>query len=160
MVYIIAAMGTGRVIGSKRGLPWHYPEEYRQFLDQVRGKTMIMGRISWEIFSADLPETRFVVVSSEMKPSEGILTASSVREAIDIASEFPEDIFIAGGAGVYKDGIKFADRMHLSFIKGKYEGDRFFPEFRSEDWEILSREERPDYIYVEYGRRNPQVMPS
>ena len=50
-------------------------------------------------------------------------------EAISLAKTYPEKIFIAGGAMIYKEGLKFADRMHLSFIKGNYKGNVLFPDF-------------------------------
>ena len=152
MICIIAALGENGVIGSKKGLPWDIPEEYAQFLNQVRGNTVIMGRVSWEIFGADLPETRFIVVSSSRAESKGVKTVASIEEAVQAAKTFPEPIFIAGGAKIYKAGLKFADEMHLSFIKGKHSGNVFFPDFNQDDWIITKTEDHREFIYREYSR--------
>jgi CRP-like cAMP-binding protein len=64
---IILAMSRNRVIGSGKGMPWSVPDEYRQFLDFVRGQSVIMGRRSFEIFGSDLGETSNFVISRTTK---------------------------------------------------------------------------------------------
>lgn len=152
MICIISAIGEGGVIGSEKGLPWEIPEEYNQFLDQVRGNTVIMGRVSWEIFGADLPDTRFIVVSRGMTESQGVIVADGLKKAVDIALKFPEPVFIAGGSQIYREGLTFADRMHLSFIKGKYTGNRYFPEFDKSKWKETKSIDHPEFVYREYER--------
>lgn len=154
MIIIISAIGEGGVIGSDRGLPWSIPDEYNQFLDHVRGNTIIMGRVSWEIFGADLPETRFIVVSSGLPDKKGAIIARSMEEAIGVARRYPEPIFIAGGSGIYKEGLKYADKMYLSFIKGSYEGDRFFPDFDESEWIMAKSVNHKDFVYKEFIRKN------
>jgi dihydrofolate reductase len=153
MIIVISAIGQKGVIGSDKGLPWKIPEEYNKFLDHVRGNTIIMGRKSWEIFGVDLPDTRFIVVSSRLEPSEGLLVARSVSEAIKIGQKFPQDIFIAGGSRIYHDGIPLADRMYLSFIKKEYSGDVFFPYFNSDEWVTTKTEEYTEFIYKEFTKK-------
>jgi len=152
MICIISAIGKNGVIGSKQGLPWNIPEEYTQFINQVRGNTMIMGRVSWEIFGADLPDTRIIVVSSSLSESRGVETVASIEEAIQVAKSYPEPIFFAGGARIYQEGLKFADEMHLSFIKGEHSGDVFFPVFDDSDWRVTKSQEYTDFVYKEYLR--------
>lgn len=152
MICIISAIGEGGVIGTGKGLPWDIPEEYNKFLNHVRGNTVIMGRVSWEIFGADLPETRFIVVSRGMQEKPGVIVATSVWEAVAIAQEFPEPVFIAGGSQIYEEGLKYADRMYLSFIKGKHEGNRYFPEIDSLKWRETKSIDYPEFVYKEYSR--------
>jgi len=152
MFCIISAIGEGGVIGSEKGLPWDIPEEYNQFLDHVRGNTVIMGRVSWEIFGADLPETRFIVVSRGLNESQGVIVAAGMKEAVDVAREFPEPVFIAGGSEIYKEGLKYADKMYLSFIKGKYTGNRYFPEFDKMKWKETKSIDHNEFVYKEYER--------
>ena len=154
MVIIISAIGEGGVIGSDKGLPWHIPEEYNQFLDHVRGNTIIMGRVSWEIFGADLPDTRFIVVSDSMKQQEDATVVRSMKEAVEEALKYPEPVFIAGGSRIYEEGLRYADKMYLSYIKGKYEGDRFFPEFDSADWFEYKSVDRERFVYKEFIRKD------
>lgn len=154
MIIIISAIGEGRVIGSEKGLPWHIPEEYNQFLDHVRGNTIIMGRVSWEIFGADLPDTRFIVVSGQMPKKEGAIVVRSMEEAVREAQKYPEPVFIAGGSGIYKEGLNYADKMYLSFIKGKYDGDRFFPEFDQSEWLEYKSVDQERFVYKEFIRKS------
>lgn len=74
-------------------------------------------------------------------------------EAIRLAKTFPEKIFIAGGAMIYNEGLKFANRMHLSFIKGRFTGNILFPDFNPDKWDITKTKEHTDYIYKELIRK-------
>ena len=152
-ICIISAISENGIIGNEKGLPWNIPEEYGQFLDQVRGNTVIMGRKSWEIFGADLSDTRFIVISSQKSVSKGIATVSSMEEAILEAKTFPEKIFIAGGAMIYKEAFAFANRMHLSFIRGSFSGDVLFPYFNRDEWIVSKSEEYKEFVYKELTRK-------
>ena len=63
-----------------------------------------------------------------------------------------DDTFIIGGAQIYKPCIAYADTMYLSYVKGDYEGDTFFPEFDESEWEVVEEEDFPEYTYRVYRR--------
>ncbi len=150
---IIAAMSRDRVMGSGDGMPWHVPAEYEQYLGQVAGQTMLMGRRSYEIFGRDLATTELVVVSRSLRRLAGACVAASFDEAVDRARQTQRTIFIGGGSEIYRQGLAVADRMHLSVIPGNYIGDTWFPEFDAADWELELEEARAGYDYFEYARR-------
>jgi dihydrofolate reductase len=157
---VIAAMTRARVIGGPGGLPWNIPEEYQQFLDWVRGSTVIMGRRSYEIFAGDLGDTNLVVLTRSAMPRAGIVVAGSIEEALAKGSALGRTVFSAGGASIYRQTVPLADAMYLSYIEGDYAGDAYFPEFDEADWHIERRDVHPRFTFVIYRRiRPPRPLP-
>ena len=114
-VVLIAALTSDHVIGRDGHLPWRLPEEYAQFVEQVRGHAMVMGRRSWLAFGADLPETRFVVVSRTVKTSADLGPSAAggavaairpdVAAAVDAARALASIVFIGGGTEIYRHAM-------------------------------------------------------
>ena len=150
---IISAMTRDRVIGSGDGMPWSVPEEYAQFLDLVRGQTVIMGRRSFEIFGPDLAESNVVVVSRSAGSVPGAEVVAGIDEAVRHAESYGTEVFSAGGASIYRQTLPLADAMYLSTIKGDFEGDAYFPEFDEAAWRVERREDHPRFEFVVYRRR-------
>lgn len=146
---IIAATGANRVIGTQNGMPWDVPEEYAQYLQFVRGNTVIMGRRSHEIFGADLEQTHQLVVSRSLTsvPGPWAEVARSLEAALTRAEAFGKPIFVAGGATIYKQALDQVDAMYLSEIKGDFSGSVFFPAFSPTDWELVEEREEPTFIF-------------
>lgn len=151
-VILIGAMTRDRVIGQDDHMPWDIPEEYQTFVDSIRGQTVIMGRKSYEIFGADLTSEHAIVISRS-QPSLGVLVVSSIEAALEQARSYRKQIFIAGGAQIYRLGLPYADRMYLSEIKKEYDGDSYFPEFDLAQWEITREEDHSKFIYRQWRRK-------
>lgn len=150
---LISAMTRDRVIGAGDGMPWSIPEEYAQFLAHVRGQAVVMGRRSWEIFGADLSDSTNFVVSRSTRSLDGAEVYGDLPSALAAAVATGKRLFVAGGAGVYAQTIGDADAMYLSFIRGEYRGDAYFPEFDEADWHVEQRRAHDDYEFVIYRRR-------
>jgi dihydrofolate reductase len=150
---IISAMGSNRVIGSGDRMPWSVPQEYRQFVRFVTGQTVIMGRRSWQIFGPDLTRSRNIVVSRSLSRLDGALVVDSIEAAVEAARGRDSRIFCAGGAQIYAQMLPLADELYLSFIKGDFGGDAFFPEFDETEWLVVKREDHPAFEFVVYRRR-------
>ena len=150
---VISAMSETRVIGSGQGMPWSVPEEYQQYLNFVKGQTIIMGRTSFEIFAKDLDCEHKIVVSRSLKNLPDAIVCPSVESAIEKAKTFDKTIFSAGGSSIYTQTIPLADTMYLSIIKGEFEGDAFFPEFNPDDWLVEKREEHDEFDFFVYQRK-------
>ena len=82
---IVGAMSSNRVIGSGDGMPWDVPEEYDHFLRLVEGKTIIIGRKSYEIFGGNLSSRHNIVVSRSRQDLEGAIVVPSVERAMQVA---------------------------------------------------------------------------
>jgi dihydrofolate reductase len=154
---VVGAMTRDRVIGSGAGMPWEVPDEYAHFLRLVAGHTVIIGRRSYEIFGAGLTSAHTVVVSrSASAPlGPGAVPAATIDDAVRTARSFGRTVFSAGGASVYAQTIPLASEMQLSYIKGRFAGDAYFPAFDEREWTVERRDDHPRWEFVVYRRVRP-----
>jgi dihydrofolate reductase len=157
---IIGAMATNRVIGSGDGMPWDVPEEYAHFQRLIEGHTLIIGRRSYEIFGDSLTSAHNIVVSrsgGDGIVSRRVSVARTIEDALRMAESFGGTLFSAGGASIYAQTLPLADTMYLSYIKGRFTGDAYFPEFSDQEWVVEAREDHPRFEFVVYRRTNPSI---
>jgi len=150
---IISAMGSNRVIGAGDRMPWNVPEEYHQFLDLIRDQVVLMGRKSYQIFKDDLTSGVNLVVTRQALDLPGAITCGSVEEAVKEGEKYGKTLFSAGGASIYEQTIPLAEMMYLSYIKGEFKGDAFFPPFDENQWEVERREDHSRFEFVVYCRK-------
>ena len=140
MVSIIVAIAQNGTIGDKNSLLWHIKEDMRFFRTTTSGHAVIMGRKTFEsLGSKPLPKRTNIVITRQDVEFEGALTAHSLEEAIRLA-EGDEEIFIIGGAQIYAEALKVADRMYITLVERDYEGDTSFPEIDYSKWQLVSEE--------------------
>ena len=157
---IVGAMTHDRVIGKGEGLPWDVPEEYDHFLRLIEGKTIIIGRRSYEIFGDDLSSAHNVVVSRSVSAMPGAIVVPTIAEAMRAAAHFGGTFFSAGGATIYEQTIPLADTMYLSYIKGHFAGDAYFPRFAEQEWTVERRDDHPRFEFVVYRRVADSILRS
>ncbi|HIG54987.1 MAG TPA: dihydrofolate reductase [Candidatus Handelsmanbacteria bacterium] len=150
---IISAMSKDRVIGSGEGMPWSVAEEYQQFLRFVEGQTVIMGRRSYDIFGPDLTSAHNIVISRSGVDQEGVEICGSVEEAVQRAGWYGKTVFCAGGGSIYAQMLPLVEDMYLSYIKGDFTGDAYFPEFDEGDWDVVERRDHEGFEFVHYRRK-------
>lgn len=141
-VSIIVAVDRENVIGNskaKGGLPWpRHKADMRHFVEKTMGKPVIMGRVSYEFVEPKyrpFKDRPTIVVSRSADFSgEGAIMARSVKESIAMAKNIARDtgvdeVFVAGGEQIYREALAFhlVDRIYLTRIDGKFEGNAFFP---------------------------------
>lgn len=155
MVALIVAYAKNRVIGNQGVIPWKIKGEQKRFRELTTGNVVVMGRRSFEEIGRPLPNRMNIVVSSTKDfTGENCCTVKSLKEAIRLAGN--RDIFISGGAGLYKEALPIVEKMYITEIEKEIEGDTFFPEFNESDFikEIDERfEGEIPYTYVTYTRR-------
>jgi dihydrofolate reductase len=165
-VSLIVAMAENGVIGRKGGLPWRLPKDLKRFKALTMGHTLVLGRRTWESIGRLLPGRTFVVISRDPAFSgQGILVSRSVREAIEQA-EGDTEVFIGGGAEIYRQTLPIADRIYLTRIHARVEGDTYFPEVDWSQWREVSREEHQadekhpfPFTFLVYERKTPKFSP-
>ncbi len=142
MISIIAAAAKNGVIGAGGKIPWDIPEDMAYFRRITYGGAVIMGRRTYEDIGRPLPGRFNVVVSAKMQTApEGTALAHSLAEAVEIAGNSGrENIFLCGGAAVYREGLAFADRIYLTILDKEYSGDVYFPEFSEKEFRLTSYE--------------------
>lgn len=155
MIGLIVAYGKNRVIGNKGCIPWRIKGEQRRFKELTTGNVVVMGRRSYEEIGRPLPNRMTYVVSRTKNfDQEGVKTVSSIQEAINLAVD--KNVYISGGAGIYKEAMPYVEKMYITEVDLEPEGDTFFPEFNEEDF-IREVDEEIDgeipYKYVTYTRK-------
>ena len=152
MITIIAAVAKNRAIGYKNKLIYWLPNDLKRFKQLTTGHTIIMGRNTFlSLPKGALPNRRNIVLSRTQKDFPGCDTYASLKEALAHCTP-DEDVYIIGGASVYKQAMPLADRLWLTEIDDvPEEADTFFPDYS--DWHEVWREEhdkddRHDYRYA------------
>jgi dihydrofolate reductase len=147
IVSAIAAMSENRVIGMNNQLPWHIPEDLKHFKETTVGKPVIMGRLTYESVGVPLPKRENIVITRNPDYAVvGCKIVHSVKEALDYCKDkYPEDqeVFIIGGAQIYKESLPLLNRIYLTIIHKQVQGDAFFPEVNIED-DFKVIEKRPE----------------
>lgn len=139
MISIIAALAENRVIGANNTLPWRLPNDLRHFRRLTTGHTVIMGRRNHESIGKPLPErTNIVITRNRAYRAPGCRVAHSLEEALAAAGDDPE-VFVIGGAEIYREALPRADRMYLTLVHAEVPGDTFFPEFDWGEWREVTR---------------------
>lgn len=127
-VVAIAAMAENRAIGLRNNIPWHVPADMKWFRETTRGKTLLMGRKTYESIGRPLPKRRTLVLSRSSAPIEGVEVLGSLSDLPQFLGDTPE-LWICGGAEIYRLTLPWWDELWLTRIKRTVEGDSFLPEF-------------------------------
>ncbi len=156
MISLIAAVAQNRAIGKDNQLLWRLPEDMRHFRETTRGKTVIMGRKTWESLPAafrPLPGRRNLVLTrapSYVAPGAEICHALS--EALELAANDDDDeIFVIGGEDLYRQALPLAQRLYLTEITEAPAGDAFFPEVSASEWHEVSRTTQRNEAGLEFS---------
>lgn len=159
MIGLIVAYTKNRVIGNKGQIPWKIKGEQRKFRELTTGNVVIMGRRTYEEIGHPLPNRFTIVVSNSASfEEENCTTATSLTHAIKKAEELHpgKNIYISGGAGLYKEGIDLVDCMYVTEIDAEIEGDTYFPVFNEIDFDKTVDEKVEGEIpfsYITYTRK-------
>lgn len=155
MIALIVAYANNRVIGNLGCIPWKIKGEQKRFKELTTGNVVIMGRRSYEEIGRPLPNRLTIVVSNtKIFEGDGVKTARTLQEAIDMAGD--KDIYISGGARIYEEAMPFVEKMYITEIDLDVEGDTYFPEFNKSEFKKDIDETFDDdipYVYVTYTRK-------
>ncbi len=142
VVSLIAAMDQHHVIGIHNRLPWHLPADLKHFKKLTMGKSIVMGRTTFESIGKPLPNRRNIVISRNAEfRAPGCDIVHSIEQALTLTQQEPESMII-GGASLYAQTLPLAHRLYLTLVHTTLaEGDAFFPSFGWNDWVIVERED-------------------
>ncbi|MBL0920416.1 MAG: dihydrofolate reductase [Hydrogenophaga sp.] len=157
LIYARAANG---VIGKDNALPWHLPEDLAHFKRTTLGSPVVMGRKTWDSLPPrfrPLPGRRNIVLTRDAHwQADGALRAGSVADALAASGDAPE-IWVIGGAEVYRQALPHAQRVVVTEIARDFEGDAFMPALGPE-WAEQARETHTaanglPFAFVTYERK-------
>lgn len=156
---IIVAVAENGVIGHQNTLPWHLPEDLKNFRALTTAHHIIMGRKTYESLGRLLPgRTTVIVTRNPTYKIEGALIAHSLEAAIDLC-QLDTEAFLIGGAELYQAGLSLASKLYITEIALAPEGDAFFPDVDAKLWSETSREAHTSeqglvFSYVTYTRNS------
>ena len=140
-LYIIAAMSENHVIGQHNSLPWHLPDEWKNFKKVTGEAPFLMGRKSYEAPDALHSTYRNVVLSKhpDQAAGENVEFAADLETALALLRE-ENEVFVLGGASVFIQALPLVEKLYLTIVHAHIEGDAFFPAVSLGDWELISSE--------------------
>jgi dihydrofolate reductase len=140
MVSLVVAVAENGVIGRDNALPWRLSADLKRFKALTLGHTVIMGRKTFESIGKGLTGRRNLVVSRnpEFRPA-GATRVPNLAAALETAGP-AGDVFIIGGAEIYRQARPLAGRIYLTLVHARPEGDSHFPLPGSSEWTLLSSE--------------------
>lgn len=150
MISLIAAIGKNNELGKDNDLLWRLPSDQKYFRETTKNHTVIMGRKTFESLDRPLPNRRNIVITRDKTYlRHGVDIVNSLEEALEKARTplaQNEEIFIIGGADVYKQALPFADKLYITHIDAEdKDANVFFPEINKNEWRKIScKEYKPD----------------
>jgi dihydrofolate reductase len=167
-VVLIVAVADNGVIGSRGAIPWRLKSDQQRLKTMTMGKPVVMGRKTFISLRRPLPGRTNVVVTRDADfRAAGAVVTTSFADARAIAlgdalRRFATEIAVIGGAEIYAQWIDIADRLEITEVHGRPEGDTYFAAVDAADWEEVARVRNPagsddstEFSYVTYRRRKP-----
>lgn len=156
MISIICAVADNYCIGKNNRLLWDIPEDMKRFRELTTGKTVVMGRNTWlslpEKFRP-LPNRKNVVVTHVAEDTfpPGVEHYSSLDDALN-AQDPAQETMVIGGGMIYKAAMPNADRLYITHVHQRPDGDTFFPVIEPDTWRETQREDHEGFSFATYER--------
>ena len=161
----IAAVDKNLGIGNRGRTLVSIPQDRQRMLEEIRGKTVILGRKTLESLpqKQPFPLCRNIVLTRRNLQLHGVDTVHSVEETLDLLrrENIPSDrVYVLGGESVYREFMPWCDRLYLTEIDYAYQADAHFPAFPPDDWECTGESEEQTcfdliYVYRAYWKKTP-----
>ncbi|MWP60997.1 type 3 dihydrofolate reductase [Gilliamella sp. Pas-s25] len=145
IVSMIVAMADNHVIGLNNQMPWHLPADLAWFKKNTLNKPVIMGRKTFESIGRPLPGRHNIIISRQTTIESNMVPNISWVPSIDAAillaqTQLVDEAFIIGGGNIYKQALPLANRLYLTHIDAKLQGDTYFPDYSPEQWQVIYQE--------------------
>ncbi len=162
----IVAFSANRCIGVSNRLPWHLPEDLKRFRALTRGKRILLGRKTYDSIGRLLPDREHWILSrgSDVPGARMFRNFDEVKDALRALPESSREIWVIGGAEIYRQTLPWATSLEITRVKTEVAGDAFFPElpegeFRCEKIEgaqdsgaQASNDNSPAYVFERWVR--------
>ena len=133
-------MAKNRVIGANNQIPWHLPNELKMFKRLTMGHHIVMGRKTYESIGRLLPGRTTVIVTRQREYEvPGAVIAHSLSAAVNAAAR-DDEVFVIGGAEIFREALPMAHRLHLTIVDREPAGDTWMPEWNAAEWREISSE--------------------
>lgn len=149
MINCIAAMSKNYQIGLNNQLPWHIPEDMKYFKELTLGKTVVMGRKTYESLGGPLPHRQNIILTRQYDYCVHPLVKvfHRLEDALHLCRHL-NDVFIIGGGEIYRAFLPYTDKLYLTIVDVVIKGDVTFPNFKNQFACVDSRFGVPDDINI------------
>jgi dihydrofolate reductase len=159
IVSAVVAIGENNAIGKNNQLLWRLPNDLKHFKEITSGHTVIMGRKTYDSVGKPLPNRRNIIVTRQNITISGCEVVSSVEAALALCAA-DQEVFIVGGAEIYKLAMPLTNRIYLTIVHQSFDADAYFPEINKEEWIETEREDHKTdekhaipYSFITLARR-------
>lgn len=137
---IVVAISENNAIGKNNQLLWHLPADLKHFKAITSGHPIIMGRKTYDSIGRPLPNRRNIVITRQTDLTiPNVELVNSLQEAIALC-EKENEVFVIGGAEIYKQALSLTNRIYLTIVHQNYEADVFFPELNESEWKEVAKD--------------------
>ncbi|OLY93308.1 dihydrofolate reductase [Cnuella takakiae] len=139
LISFVVAADEGNVIGKDNQLPWHLPNDLKYFKNITWGMPILMGRKTYDSIGKPLPGRKNIVITRSMNwQQDGVAVVHSVADALKQAAEAGvREIFVIGGAEIFRTAYPQASRLYLTRVHHCFEGDVFLPPVDENSWQLV-----------------------
>lgn len=150
MLSIIVAFNENYVIGNQNKLIWHISNDLKRFKKITTGKTIVMGRKTFESLPGVLPGRKHIVITEnrEYTAANDMVTVVNDIKEIFKYEDSSEEFFIIGGGEIYKQLLPYCKRLYLTKIVSTQEGDTYFPKFDINKYRVVEEENNVEYSFI------------
>jgi len=148
-IVLLAAVAENGVIGRDNALPWRLSTDLKRFKALTMGKPMVMGRKTYTSIGRPLPgRTNIVVTRDPNFHADGVVVAASVPMALELACAEArrtgaDAVMVIGGTEIFRQTMTLADRLEITHVHARPEGDVIFPDIDPKHWRETARREHP-----------------
>jgi len=155
MINMIWAMDENHLIGDGDRIPWHIKEDLVYYKNKTKGQVVLMGEATYYSLKGyyktrPLPYGTIYVASinKELKLEDAIV----INDIDSFLRDYKDELWVVGGATIYKLSLPYADRLYISFVKGEHKGDKYFPEIDFSKYNLTWQNETEEVRYTLYER--------
>ncbi len=158
------AMDKNNLIGNNNSLPWKLPVDLTYFKKITMGRTVIMGRKTYESIGKPLPGRKNVILTRDKSyKANGCIVLNSITDTL--AFGIDEEVFVIGGAEIYSQFLPYAQGLYITKINDSFEGDTYFNEIDFDEWELnykkagVRDDKNPyEYYFLKYSRKTNKTV--
>ena len=154
MISLIVAYDKNRGIGKDNQLVWKQSADLKRFKDITSGKTLVMGRKTFESIGRPLPNRNNIVLTKTRSEIPGVIVINDIEQITD------KDYFVIGGSEIYKLFLDYVDEIYATLIDCEIEADSWFPQIDMSIWNIQNQEfykkdekNQHDYTFIKFVRK-------
>jgi len=160
MINMIWAMDKNNLIGDGNRIPWHVKEDLVYYKNKTKGQTVLMGDATYFSLKSyyktkPLPYGKCYIatIDKNLKIENPLEDIEIIYDLDSFLKSYDGDLWVCGGATIYKLALPYANRLYISFIKGDFKGDKYFPTIDYDKYNMIWENETDSVIYKVFERR-------